>query len=228
MAGIYVFWKPVFGTAGTGANHAFLLYQNDAGDYTDIARGGPQASLSGMGGLPSGGYDTGFGLGSVKAYAGAYSDDPSTTGSLDHFTSDQLAVMPSRELVSGTYAQVRPIWDQFGPIADDINAAQIPYTLDNSNSTVRTFVEQSGFGPNGTGQLADPFVGESTQPDMVRPMAGAHLDRVAAPVVGAVDQHAVDAGGAHLAEGDLGLAGLFGRHGNRKSHTVFTQGIFEA
>jgi hypothetical protein len=43
MAGIYVFWKPVtIGGINTGANRAFLLYQNDAGTYTDIARGGPQ------------------------------------------------------------------------------------------------------------------------------------------------------------------------------------------
>ena len=38
---------------------------------------------------------------------------------------------------------------------------------------------------------------------MVRPSVRAELERVAAVVVGAIDQHAADAGLAHLAEGDF-------------------------
>jgi hypothetical protein len=38
---------------------------------------------------------------------------------------------------------------------------------------------------------------------MVRPAIGAHLNRVAAPVIGAIDQAIANAGGAHLAKGDL-------------------------
>jgi hypothetical protein len=39
---------------------------------------------------------------------------------------------------------------------------------------------------------------------------GAHLNRVAASEVGAIDQEAVDAGFPHLSEGDFLLAGGFG------------------
>jgi hypothetical protein len=38
---------------------------------------------------------------------------------------------------------------------------------------------------------------------MVRPAIGAHLNRVAAPVIGAIDQAIANAGGAHLAKDDL-------------------------
>jgi hypothetical protein len=58
--------------------------------------------------------------------------------------------------------------------------------------------------------LADEQRLDVGEPDMVRPPIGAHLNRVAASEVGAIDQEAVDAGGAHLAKGDFLLAGGFG------------------
>lgn len=45
------------------------------------------------------------------------------------------------------------------------------------------------------------------QPDVIWPAVGADLDRMAAPVVAAMDQHLAHAGGAHLTEGDFGRAG---------------------
>jgi hypothetical protein len=51
MAAIIEFQKPVMlGGVPTGANHAFLLLQNDAGQFTDIARGAPQSAAGGSGG----------------------------------------------------------------------------------------------------------------------------------------------------------------------------------
>ena len=44
MAAIIEFLRPINGPdAGTGALHGFLLLKNDAGQYTMIARGGPEA-----------------------------------------------------------------------------------------------------------------------------------------------------------------------------------------
>jgi hypothetical protein len=42
------------------------------------------------------------------------------------------------------------------------------------------------------------------QPNVVRPAVGADLDRVAASVVAAIDQHLTDAGFAQLADGEFG------------------------
>jgi hypothetical protein len=53
VAAIIEFWKPL----GGGAYHAFLLLQNDAGEFVEIARGGPESAIDGPLGLNSGGYD---------------------------------------------------------------------------------------------------------------------------------------------------------------------------
>jgi hypothetical protein len=42
---------------------------------------------------------------------------------------------------------------------------------------------------------------------MIRPLVSIHLDRMAAPVIGAIRQQAVNAGLAHLNKGDLRRAG---------------------
>jgi hypothetical protein len=47
------------------------------------------------------------------------------------------------------------------------------------------------------------------KPDVIRPSVAADRDRVAAPIIGAIDQETANAGGAHFGEGDL-LAGGFG------------------
>jgi hypothetical protein len=49
------------------------------------------------------------------------------------------------------------------------------------------------------------------KPNVMWPSVGAHLDRVAVFIVGAVDQDAVDAGFPHLSEGEFLLAGGFGQ-----------------
>jgi hypothetical protein len=41
------------------------------------------------------------------------------------------------------------------------------------------------------------------QPDVIGPSIGIEARRVAAAMVGAIDQHSAHAGGAHLGEGDL-------------------------
>jgi hypothetical protein len=46
VASIIEFSKPLFGGA---AVHEFLLLQNDAGEFTYIARGGPQSELRNYG-----------------------------------------------------------------------------------------------------------------------------------------------------------------------------------
>ena len=58
--------------------------------------------------------------------------------------------------------------------------------------------------------LAGELVLDVGKPDIISPAIGAHFDRVAAFVVGTVDQDAVDAGFPHLSESDFLLAGEFG------------------
>ncbi len=53
---------------------------------------------------------------------------------------------------------------------------------------------------------ADEAAFDIGQPDVVRPLIRVDLDMVAAPIVGAIDQHVTNAHVAHLAEGDLGGA----------------------
>jgi len=43
VAAIIEFWKALPG----GAYHAFLLLQNDAGEFVEIARGGPKSAVDG-------------------------------------------------------------------------------------------------------------------------------------------------------------------------------------
>ena len=45
----------------TGGLHGFILLQNDAGEFTYIARGGPEAAIGGSNGLTTEGYNTGIG-----------------------------------------------------------------------------------------------------------------------------------------------------------------------
>lgn len=57
-------------------------------------------------------------------------------------------------------------------------------------------------------RLTDEARFDVGEPDIVGPLVGADLDRVAATVVEAIDQHMRYAGLAHLAEGDFwGLGG---------------------
>jgi hypothetical protein len=51
-------------------------------------------------------------------------------------------------------------------------------------------------------------------PQLIGPSGGAHFDRVAASVVGAIDQNAVAAGSSHLAERDFLLPGMSGHGGD--------------
>jgi hypothetical protein len=68
-------------------------------------------------------------------------------------------------------------------------------------------------GPDIGAAAAARRAGEATleigEPDIVRPFVGADRRDVAALLVGAVDQDAAHAGGAHLGEGNF-LAGEFG------------------
>ena len=51
---------------------------------------------------------------------------------------------------------------------------------------------------------ADEAVRDVGQPDVIGPLVCGHRDRMAAPVIGAIDQHvAADAHLAHFAEGDV-------------------------
>jgi hypothetical protein len=56
-------------------------------------------------------------------------------------------------------------------------------------------------------------------PQLIGPFRSAYFDRVAASVVGAIDQDAVDAGSSHLAECDFLLPGMSG-HGGRLKRSV--------
>jgi hypothetical protein len=78
--------------------------------------------------------------------------------------------------------------------------------------------------PNIRAPLATGLADEAVrigQPDMVGPLAAAHLNRMAAAVVGAIDQHVADTHLAHLAEVDLlgaghrALEARAGRAGNQ-------------
>jgi hypothetical protein len=61
--------------------------------------------------------------------------------------------------------------------------------------------------------LAGEFRFDVAKPDVIRPSVAADRDRVAAPIIGAIDQETANAGGAHLGEGDL-LAGRFAHADN--------------
>jgi hypothetical protein len=54
---------------------------------------------------------------------------------------------------------------------------------------------------------ADEVRFDVKQPEMIRPAVRAHRNRMRATIVGAIDQHVAHAGGAHVAECDLGLEG---------------------
>jgi hypothetical protein len=58
------------------------------------------------------------------------------------------------------------------------------------------------------------------KPDIIGPAIGAHLDRVAAFIVGAINQHAAHATGAHLSKRDFLLAGKFGHSPRSRSPHV--------
>jgi hypothetical protein len=108
MAAIIEFQKPVMlGGVPTGANHAFLLLQNDAGQFADIARGGPQSAAGGSGGLQSEGSNPGYGYGSIVTNVEPYSGRSGTPAANDFFTPEQLANLPSRTLLTGTDAEMR-------------------------------------------------------------------------------------------------------------------------
>jgi hypothetical protein len=67
---------------------------------------------------------------------------------------------------------------------------------------------------------ADKLILDVGKPDIIRPSVGAHLDRVAAFVVGAVDQDPVDVGFPHVSEGDFLLANCLGHSPSfRRSRT---------
>jgi hypothetical protein len=73
-------------------------------------------------------------------------------------------------------------------------------------------------GPNIRASLAASLAGEARldvgQPNVIGPSVPADRRRMAAMIIGAIDQQAANAGGAHLAEGDF-LSGEFG-HGPLK------------
>src|SRR5437763_1892652 len=105
MAAIIEFTKPVpWGVgAATGAEHSFLLLQNDAGQYTEIARGGPQN-------------DNPLIWGQITATVADYTRYPDISGKAanDFYTADQLATMPSRVLATGTEAEMQTAFDRLG------------------------------------------------------------------------------------------------------------------
>ena len=58
-------------------------------------------------------------------------------------------------------------------------------------------------GPSLAACRADEPIFDVGEPEIVGPLVGANRGRVAAVVVGAIDQDAAHAGFAHFAEGDL-------------------------
>jgi hypothetical protein len=144
MAAIFEFDR----TMSNGFVHRFLLLRSDDGivtdiahgTFTDIARGGPQSSLVGSEGLPSGGISSDKGFGNLIAEVMPYHENMVGGAASDYFTPAELAELPGRLVETGTYQEMRQIFDgSYASTAAQINAGELPYAvaIDNSNATAR-------------------------------------------------------------------------------------------
>jgi hypothetical protein len=99
MAAIFEFDK----TMSNGFVHRFLLLQDDEGNFTDIARGGPQSSVVGSEGLPSSGVRSGAGFGSLITDVVPCHENMVGAARNDFRPPEQLAEPPNRRcgLVQG-------------------------------------------------------------------------------------------------------------------------------
>jgi hypothetical protein len=108
MAAIVEFAKPMPGTPG--AFHKFLLLQNDDGEFTDIARGGPQATEFGSEGLASGEISSGAGFGNLTGDVVPYHANMTGAAAGDYFSPDKLAELPSSVVATGTYQEMSQLF----------------------------------------------------------------------------------------------------------------------
>jgi hypothetical protein len=120
MAAIFEFDK----TMPNGFIHRFLLLQDDEGNFTDIARGGPQASEVGSEGLPSGGVPSGAGFGNLTTDVVPYHGNMVGPARNDYFPPEQLAELPNRLVTFGTAQEMRQIFDGYAQTGVQINAAE--------------------------------------------------------------------------------------------------------
>src|SRR5215831_4177602 len=175
MAAIVEFLRPVNGLGSlTGAEHGFLLLQNDAGQFTDIARGGPESAAAGPLGLNTEGSNVGFGLGNVVTNVEPYSPNSGTPSANDFFTPEQLGTFQSRVVMSGSEADMRAAFDQLAVVGQQINDAKVPYDplTANSNSALGTFESALGVTPvENRGLGSDQFV-PGADNNLLQPQTG--------------------------------------------------------
>src|SRR5215467_12361536 len=181
MAAIIEFTRPLNGALGsTGGLHAFILLQNDAGEFTYIARGGPEAAIGGSNGLTTEGYDTGIGgPGYVVTNVEPYSGTSGTPAANDFFAPEQLATFQSRVLMSGSEQDMTAAFNTLYGVGQQINDAKIPYNeYSNSNSVAGTFERALGVPPleNG-GPGSDRFV-PGAENNLLGPQTAGHVDNL--------------------------------------------------
>src|ERR1700722_11370385 len=147
MAAIIQFWKPIndLNVDNSGLWHSFLLYQNDSGQFLQIARGGPQSAQAGVLGLSTDGVNLGAGLGNIVTYVGPYNQNNTNLGSQDFFYPSQLSTLPQNVVLSGDSATVQAAWNNISTLSQAINSGNIPYLpTENSNSFADTAVQYIG------------------------------------------------------------------------------------
>ncbi len=126
MAEIVQFWKPIV-LPGDISYHSFLLLEDENGNYTAIARGGPQSADVGF---PAGSVSDGsLPFGDILTSVQPYTYSMTGPAAKDYFPSDALSQLPQETVITGPYDLLSNEFYNLQGVSQSINNAAIPYAV---------------------------------------------------------------------------------------------------